>query len=112
MQDLLAGLVGADEQRHERDAGRKGRHQYGGQPLERAAHHQLPSECLALEQRQIDVVADLQDAIARGDAGERDEADGALATENGWPAIHSAATLPISASGTLPMMMSARTADW
>jgi hypothetical protein len=35
----------------------------------------------------------------------------ALATENGWSAIHSAATLPISASGTLPMMMRASTLD-
>ena len=34
-------------------------------------------EALALEQRQVDVVADLEDAVARGDAGERDEADGA-----------------------------------
>ena len=34
------------------------------------------------------------------------------ATDSGWPAIHSAITLPIRASGMLPMMMSASTADW
>ena len=34
-----------------------------------------------------------------------------LATESGCPAIQSAATLPISASGTLPMMISASTGD-
>ena len=34
-----------------------------------------------------------------------------LATDSGCPAIHSAATLPISASGTLPMMISASTAE-
>ena len=33
------------------------------------------------------------------------------ATESGCPAIQSAATLPISASGTLPMMMRASTAE-
>ena len=31
----------------------------------------------------------------------------ALATENGCPAIQSAATLPMSANGTLPMMINA-----
>ena len=34
-----------------------------------------------------------------------------LATDSGWPASHSAATEPMSASGTLPMMMSAKTAE-
>ena len=34
-----------------------------------------------------------------------------LATESGCPAIQSATTLPISASGTLPMMISASTGD-
>ena len=34
-----------------------------------------------------------------------------LATESGCPASHNAATLPMSASGTLPIMMKVRTAD-
>ena len=34
-----------------------------------------------------------------------------LATESGCPASHNAATLPMSASGTLPMMMRASTTD-
>ena len=34
-----------------------------------------------------------------------------LATDSGWPASHSAATAPIRASGRLPMMISASTAE-
>jgi hypothetical protein len=34
-----------------------------------------------------------------------------LPTESGWPAIHRAATLPTSASGTLPITISARAAE-
>ena len=52
-------------------------------------------------------MADLQDAVARGDAGQRDEADHARRPTAAGPASHSAATDPISASGTLPMMISA-----
>ena len=33
------------------------------------------------------------------------------ATDSGWPASHSAITLPMSASGMLVRMMSASTAD-
>jgi hypothetical protein len=49
-------------------------------------------------------VADLEDAVARGDAGQGDEAD-QCATDSGCPEIHSAMTLPTSASGMLPMMI-------
>ena len=34
-----------------------------------------------------------------------------LATDSGWPVSASAATEPISASGTLPMMIAASTAE-
>ena len=34
-----------------------------------------------------------------------------LATDSGWPASHNAATEPISASGTLPMMISDNIAE-
>ena len=40
-----------------------------------AAHDEVAAERHAFVQRQIDVVADLQDAVARRDAGQRDEAD-------------------------------------
>jgi hypothetical protein len=77
VEDLLAGLIGADQQRHQRDAGGERGHQHRTQALERAAHDHTRPEAFTLEQRQVDVVADLEDAVARRDAGERDEADGA-----------------------------------
>ena len=51
------------------------RHQHRRQPLQAAAHDHAAAEGLAFAQHQVDVVADLEDAVARADAGERDEAD-------------------------------------
>ncbi len=75
MQDLAAGLVGAVEQRDQREPGRECRHQHGRQALQAAADDEFPPEALALVESQVDVVRDLEDAIAGRDAGERDEAD-------------------------------------
>ena len=47
----------------------------GVNALEASAHDHLAAEPLALDQHEIDVVADLEDAVARTDAGKRDEAD-------------------------------------
>jgi hypothetical protein len=61
---------------------------------------------------QVDVVADLEDAVARGNAGQRDEAHHGWPPTGSRPASHIATTLPISASGMLAMMMPASTTDW
>ncbi len=77
IEDLLAGLVAADHQGDQRDSSCQRRHEHRRQAFERAADHHPPAELFALEQHEIDVVADLQDAVTRRDARERDEADGA-----------------------------------
>ena len=41
----------------------------GRQPLEAATHDHRSAECLTFVQDEIDVVADLEDAVARTDAG-------------------------------------------
>ena len=75
MQDLLAGRICADHQRQKSKPSRKRRHQHRRQPLQASAHDHLAPERLALVQHQVDVVTDLEDAVAGADAGERDEAD-------------------------------------
>ncbi len=59
---------------------------------------------------EIDVVADLRMPFRAAMPVERDEADH-RATESGCPAHHRAATEPISASGTEPMMMRAKSVE-
>jgi hypothetical protein len=51
------------------------RHQHRGEPLEATPDHQIAPERHPLPERQIDVVADLQDTVARRYTGQRDEAD-------------------------------------
>ena len=46
----------------------------GGKPVQAAADDQVFAEDLAFVECEIDVMADLQDAVARRDAGERDDA--------------------------------------
>ena len=48
----------------------RARHQHRRQALQAAPHHKLATERHSFVQRQIDVVADLEDAVARRDAGQ------------------------------------------
>jgi hypothetical protein len=75
VQDLGARRLGLEEQRRQREGGDQRRHQHRRQALQRAADDQLAAEGLAFEANQVGVVRELEDAVAGGDAGERDEAD-------------------------------------
>src|SRR5262245_21439281 len=75
VQDLASGLASPEQQRQERQASAQRRHQHGRQALEAAAHDEGGAESLPFEEGEVDVVADLENAVARGDAGQRDEAD-------------------------------------
>jgi hypothetical protein len=65
---------------------------------------------LALEQDEVDIVTDLENAVARADTASVMKPI-MVPTESGCPAIHKAITLPISARGILPMTMRDSTAD-
>src|SRR6266516_2658234 len=75
VQDFPSRLIRAKQQRGQGEAGRKRRHQHRGQPLEAASDDNSSHEELAFVQGKIDILRNLQDAVSRRDAGERDEAD-------------------------------------
>src|SRR5829696_6396485 len=72
MEDFPSRFIRADEKRGQRQSGAKRRHQNGTEPLHAAANDQTLSETFAFVNGKIDVVGNLQNPIARGDAGERD----------------------------------------
>ena len=74
MQDFFTRCIGRQQQRGQRKGSHQRRHQHRGQPLQRAAHDHGLAEDLTLELAQVDVVADLQNPVACGNARQRDEA--------------------------------------
>ncbi len=75
VEDLAARFVGCNHERHECEARGEGREQHRRQPFERAPDDERASELLAFVEGEIDVVADLQNAVACRNACERNEAD-------------------------------------
>src|SRR5262249_29250339 len=75
VQDFSSRLIGAEQQRGQRKAGGKRGHQRRGKPLQAASDDEGSPEAFAFVQGKIDIVRNLQDAVARRDAGERDESD-------------------------------------
>ena len=110
MQHFLAGRTGVDHQRQQCEAGRECRHQHRRHALQTAADDEVAPEGHVLVQGQIDVVADLEDAVARGDAGQRDEADH-RGDRQRLAGNHSAATLPIKRQRHAAHDDEARTAE-
>ena len=74
MQDLLAGRIGRQQQRGQGEGRDQSRHQHRRETLQRATHDHGLAEGFPLDAAQVDVVADLEDAVACGNAGQRDEA--------------------------------------
>ena len=74
MQDFPARLAGSEEERREREPRRQGGEQHRREPVEAAAHDEVRPKCRALVEREVDVAADFQDAVAGADAGEGDKA--------------------------------------
>src|SRR5262249_17423405 len=75
VQDFSSRLIGAEQQRGQRKAGGKRGHQHRGKPLQAASDDEGSPEAFAFAQGKIDIVRNLQDDVARRDAGERDESD-------------------------------------
>jgi hypothetical protein len=72
--DLAAGLPAGERERHEAEPRRERRHHDGDQALLRPALHGFVDVTNALLMDQVTDVRDQHDAVARGDAEERDEA--------------------------------------
>ena len=75
MQNFFARLVCCENKRNERYAGRKGCHQDGNHPLQRAAFDHLARESLALVAHEVQVVREHHNAVAGGDASHGDKSD-------------------------------------
>ena len=75
VEDFTAGLAGAKEERDEGESGGEGGHEHGDDAFLRASEDHFLIEGIAFLPEEVEVVGDHHDAIARGDAGEGDEAD-------------------------------------
>ena len=69
------GLISADDQRDEGQAGGEGRHQDRRQAFFGAAHDEVRAEFFAFDFFQMPVMADEHDAVAGGDAEHGHEPD-------------------------------------